>query len=797
MVTVHKVITLTSGGRNNQEDSLIVNKTSVQRGLARAVVLKNYSDSITKNSSTAQNDIFKKPESGREVVGIKAGNYGKLTDKGYVPEETVVESGDMIIGKVSPIQPSSKDAKSFKDESTMFKSNVPAVVDRVYHDIKNADGYEHMIVMLRMERTPTIGDKFACYDPETEVLTTFGWKRIGDITMDDQVATLQDGERLEYHHPLALQSYDHDGRMYRVDSNQVDLLVTENHRMWVRPRVGSGYRVERADAIYGARRHYKKNVDEWRPPRCDQWFAYDEEGKLTHFKLPGITGVASSSDISAERLVPIEPWLIFFGIWIAEGCVSKGTGVNIAAHKQRVKEALDMIHDELGIEVRTNKSGNAAVEGERNSWRYSDKHVLDYLRPLSVGAVNKSLPEWAWALPKELCRTLIHGMCLGDGHTMSNGTRRYYTSSSKLADDLQRLCLHAGWATNKTLRYEAGHSTVVMAPGREGEVITSRHDAYHLTIIETQVEPLVNKNIKRDGADRSDGWVDYRGKVYCCTVPGTGIIYVRRNGMSVWCGNSVHAQKGTVGLLLDDSDMPFSESGIQPDIIVNSSAIPSRMTIGQLMECVVSKNAALKGEFFDATPFNDLNIDKVYEELKRFGFNEHGYETLSCGFTGKRIQTKIFIGPTFYMRLKHMTNDKYHSRSNGPNQNLTRQPLEGRSRDGGLRFGEMERDCMIAHQCSQFLKERMLDASDFYSTYVCNNCGMFATKKKDRATKDGEDNNTWYCVACQNAQATSRSRDLTRVPTNVSRVVMPYAFKLMVQEIMSINILPRIRTKAD
>ncbi len=147
-------------------------------------------------------------------------------------------------------------------------------------------------------------------------------------------------------------------------------------------------------------------------------------------------------------------------------------------------------------------------------------------------------------------------------------------------------------------------------------------------------------------------------------------------------------QKGTIGILLPSTDMPFTESGIQPDIIINPCCIPSRMTIAQLFECVFSKVAALRGETIDATPFNNFDFNEVTDELKKYGFNEHGYEHLYCGMTGKKILSKIFIGPTFYLRLKHMVQDKIHSRSTGPRQRLTRQPLEGRSRDGGLRFGE-------------------------------------------------------------------------------------------------------------
>ena len=231
---------------------------------------------------------------------------------------------------------------------------------------------------------------------------------------------------------------------------------------------------------------------------------------------------------------------------------------------------------------------------------------------------------------------------------------------------------------------------------------------------------------------------------------------------------SVHAQKGTIGMVVPHEDMPFTQDGIVPDIIVNPHAIPSRMTIGQLIECIYGKKCALSGEFGDGTAFTNPDPGSIAKELKKLGFNKHGEEMMCNGQTGELLETQIFIGPTYYQRLKHMVADKVHSRSNGPIQILTRQPVEGRSREGGLRFGEMERDCMISHGASAFLKERLLDQSDSYTTHVCKKCGMFAVY-------DAETRNS-YCISCNDA--------------DVYSVEMPYACKLFFQELYSMNITP-------
>jgi DNA-directed RNA polymerase II subunit RPB2 len=158
--------------------------------------------------------------------------------------------------------------------------------------------------------------------------------------------------------------------------------------------------------------------------------------------------------------------------------------------------------------------------------------------------------------------------------------------------------------------------------------------------------------------------------------------------------SSRHGQKGTIGNIIPECDMPFTTQGVKPDIIINPHAIPSRMTIGQLKETLLGKVLVELGLFGDGTSFGELDVGDICKELIKLGFESNGNEVMYNGLTGEQMECSVFIGPVFYQRLKHMVNDKAHSRSIGPMVNLTRQPAEGRSRDGGLRFGEMERDCV-------------------------------------------------------------------------------------------------------
>jgi DNA-directed RNA polymerase II subunit RPB2 len=244
------------------------------------------------------------------------------------------------------------------------------------------------------------------------------------------------------------------------------------------------------------------------------------------------------------------------------------------------------------------------------------------------------------------------------------------------------------------------------------------------------------------------------------------------------------AQKGTIGNIIPEEDMPYTKDGLRPDIILNPHAIPSRMTIAQLKETILGKVLCELGMFGDGTSFGDLDITTICKELQKLGYESYGNEIMYNGMTGEQMEMSIFIGPVFYQRLKHMVNDKQHSRSIGPMVNLTRQPAEGRSRDGGFRIGEMERDVMLAHGMSKFCRERLYEVSDKYSMNVCKKCGMIAayndgTKNKKYTTNDFT---IHLCKTCDNT-------------TDFAQVNVPYSYKLLSQELQTVNIVPRIITE--
>jgi len=237
--------------------------------------------------------------------------------------------------------------------------------------------------------------------------------------------------------------------------------------------------------------------------------------------------------------------------------------------------------------------------------------------------------------------------------------------------------------------------------------------------------------------------------------------------------SSRHGQKGTIGNIIPECDMPFTSNGVRPDIIINPHAIPSRMTIGQLKETILGKVLLELGLFGDGTSFGDFDVKDICDELIKVGYEAHGNELLYNGLTGEQHECSVFMGPVFYQRLKHMVNDKAHSRSNGPMVNLTHQPAEGRSRNGGLRFGEMEKDAMVSHGAARFTRGRMYDASDKYSVFLCKRCGIIASYNDKM--------HIHHCRSCDNR-------------VDFAYVEIPYSCKLLFQELNTMNIVPRLIT---
>jgi len=230
--------------------------------------------------------------------------------------------------------------------------------------------------------------------------------------------------------------------------------------------------------------------------------------------------------------------------------------------------------------------------------------------------------------------------------------------------------------------------------------------------------------------------------------------------------SSRHGQKGVIGRIIPQEDLPFSDKGICPDIIMNPHGFPSRMTVGKMIELLSGKAGALCGHQGDGSAFAGDKVEDCARNLVKHGYNYLGKDILTSGLTGEPLKAYVFMGPIYYQKLKHMVMDKMHARARGPRVVMTRQPTEGRSRDGGLRLGEMERDCLIGYGASALLNERLMTSSDGFACTVCEQCGLIASPD--------------WCTTC-------RSR------VNLRSLSMPYACKLLFQELQSMNIVCRLQ----
>jgi DNA-directed RNA polymerase II subunit RPB2 len=327
-------------------------------------------------------------------------------------------------------------------------------------------------------------------------------------------------------------------------------------------------------------------------------------------------------------------------------------------------------------------------------------------------------------------------------------TRGYKTSSYHAVGDNGVPVLHT----------EIGENDVVI-----GKVTSIKSDPNGYQYRDSSTTHKNSEKCRIDGVwqdKNSDGYPFIKCRVVSERIPEIGDKVSSR-----------HGQKGTCGILLNEEDMPFAANGLRPDIIMNPHAVPSRMTIAQLMECMFGKVCSMRGTLGDGTPYSHLPVKTLKEHLLDLGMHPHGNEILYNGMTGEMIQTEIFMGPTFYQRLKHMVIDKKHSRARGPIVSLTRQPCEGRSRDGGLRVGEMERDCMLSHGAASFTKERLMDVSDPFKTGFCKTCGTLAVVNPKE--------NIYHCGICNGT-------------TEFEEKTIPYAVKLWAQELEAMHIVPRL-----
>ena len=734
------IVAIASHTGYNQEDSLLFNKGSIDRGLFLATIYHTEKDEDKK--IFGNEEIRCKPDK-TKTKNMKFANYDKVNHDGVIPENTIVNDKDVIIAKVLPIKENKNDyTKTIKyiDESHIYRTHEETYIDKNYIDC-NGDGYNFCKVRIRTYRKPVIGDKF-CIKENALILTNNGWFTLKDIDITKhKVATLKNNNELDYVYPVDKYEFDcFDEPLYSIKSQQVHMVCTKEHKLYLRKRDNCNFEFIKAYKAFGKRMKYKKD-------------ALNVNKDIEEFVLD-------------KEKYNMDYFLMLLGSFISDGWVEKSkkyTRINIAMTKKIKKDFIENVLNKLNIHY--NMNNDRVLIG--NTY----KELINYFKLLSVGASNKYLPKFIYELSQRQSIILMDSLIQDDGSYNKQGSCGYYTSSFELANQIQQLALHCGWSGTIKLynTRKAGSKRLI-----NGHIIKSNYNNYCIRIIKTKNNPEVNHGHVNEQNIQEETYLSYTGKVGCIEVPNTHLFYYKEDIYSppVWTGNSSrHGQKGTIGNIIPEENMPFTADGLKPDIIINPHAIPSRMTIAQLKETLLGKVLLQLGLFGDGTSFCEFKIETIIDELQKVGYESKGNEIMYNGLTGEQLESSIFIGPAFYQRLKHMVNDKQHSRSIGPMVNLTRQPAEGRARDGGLRFGEMERDCMVSHGASRFTKGRLYDASDGFSVHICNKCGMIACFNNKE--------HIHICNTCENR-------------TDFKYVEIPYSCKLLFQELLTMNIAPRI-----
>ena len=677
----------------NQEDGIVMNYDAVQRGMFRSMAFRSYEAFEEDDEKANIQTRIGNPSKIAAWRDLRPGlDYSKLDDRGIVREGEYVDENTVIVG----LYMASLTGGGISDVSKTPQVWTRGRVEKVAVMVNNK-GLRLVKIRVVQDRVPELGDKF-CLTDDHDVLTDNGWKSIKNITLDDKVCTLNDKHEIEYSNPSQLYEFNCENEdLYHIKSQQIDLLTTQNHKMYVKTRNSKLFSLREAKNIQGKRVQYKKDGLNM---NSDYQFILDVENHH------------SSNNIKLDMNLFLE-WI---GYWISDGWVTESKN-----SEYRIEVCLCIQKDrDRFIELSNGLGYNVYSSSDHTKLFISNKQLASYLFSYSNGALNKQLPDWVWKLSERQVRILIKGLLAGDGTVMKNGVERFFTSSLTMADQFQRLCLHAGWSANKKKIYDAGTKFVI-----KGKHTQANADYWALTINKHKNTPIVNHGHTKEQHIQTEGLIPFTGKVYCIQVP-SHIFYVRRNGKPVWTGNSNrHGQKGTIGALLRGHDMPRTLSGIVPDMIMNPHAIPSRMTIAQNLEQLLGKTAALSGTIGDGTAFmNDGSpqeaIGGILEEL---GFEKYGNELLYNGATGELLQGSIFIGPVYGMRLKHMVEDKWNARGKGRKEVRTHQPTGGRGAQGGLKIGEMDRDAIIAHAGMSFVKESYMERSDGTTMPICVSCG--------------------------------------------------------------------------
>jgi DNA-directed RNA polymerase beta subunit len=777
----------------NMEDSILFNEGSLNRGLFRTSYFTCY-ELHEETSKSSDNTIEKRIgniELLGNVIGTKPGfEYGKLNKYGIINEGEQVNDKTILIGMT---ESSSDNKGSYVDNSKVPKKGQIGIVDKSIM-IEGDEGQRIAKVRLLEQRIPNLGDKFACSLPTQQVLTDKGWISMFDIDISKhKVATIDENGHLLYEYPKNKFKYKFgknddnisDGvfstHLYSIKTETTEMVCTLNHNMYVSldyDKTSPTFMLTPAYTIIGKPVLFNNTLNN----------TYEN---LNTMLINGIEHETNN-------------WLSFIGILLASAYVCKNSVVfpnNIIGY----------VLNKMNVEFNYSEDKSEILVDIKKYPNIFKGFVDD-----TFHIIMKEIPEYIWNCSKLQCIKLLETFYYYSTANIlgiKNNPNRIIckTDSVYFANDISKLAIHCGYSSiiYDELNNETNSYSFRIAINKKPKYPTNisslepcikfnnNNNNKNKLSIEEFNEYISNRLNKTENT--AESIIPYSGFVYCIEMPTSNTYFFRETifSPSMLSGNSRIGQKGVCGLLIPESDMPFTKDGMRPDIIINPHAIPSRMTIGQLLESIMGKACAGYGSFGECTAFtNKGSKHGVFGELLvKTGFHSSGNEILYNGMDGRQIEMEIFIGPTYYMRLKHMVKDKINYRPQGPRSAITRQPVGGRANDGGLRIGEMERDSLLSHGITEFLKESMLDRGDKFYLAICNNTGATAiyNSAKNLFMSPMSDGPINFTVSPDNS--TMNLQHITKYGRNFSIICIPYAFKLLMHELQAMNIQLRIITE--
>lgn len=677
-----------------------------------------------------------------------------LDDNGVVKVGTELHRGDPIMVAIGPKVLSAENAQLGKlssvlknavtDKSQTWNHDWPGIVTDV---VVGPNGAK---VLINSEPPIKVGDKL-CYDEDTEVLTSHGWKFIKDVTLEDNVATLNpETFEFDYLKPEMVRRYEHKGRMYSLKTSSLDLVVTDNHRMFVQRRDHTGYEFVEAKDVFGKRVSYKKD-GVWSGTEIDTF-------TFPAYQIGHRWGLITKPEVT----VSMDTFLMILGMFLSEGsCYAnvengncRGSGISIAQKKTaNVKQGLSALKE----------SGIGFTYQKDYGFRIPGRHFYNYFSQFGY-SWDKYIPEFVFGLSVRQQKILFKWLMWGDGYSKDGMHKSYTTTSKRLADDIQRLCLHIGIAGRVVKKDNTGteHGHI------DGRTIVTKHDCYCVQIINSKLTSTVNHSHVGSQHTHEEKYIDYDGYVYCCTMPKWHAIYVRRNGHACWCGNSPrYALKGVVGGIIPMDKIPRDVVTNEPyDMLVNPMGFLSRIAPGQLMEISLGKVAKKTGKKFRIPqmppPEGWLNWTK--KQLADNGVSETA--DVFDPQTG-RIIKGVGDGYMYVQAMHHLAEKKFSARGLEGGYTQDEQPAKG-GVDGAKRMcftydqpirvinGEDSIGHIVDNRIPAHVWTRFNDGSWGYSVVT----NWFCRKGKMSEVLSISVNGFQVSDTCSNKQATSADKTL-------------------------------------